>query len=145
MPGDRLMFIKAERRGTDAMGSGEFGASRGSRTHKGIDLCVDAGDYIFSHVKGRVTKIGRPYAPSNNSKKDILKTQLRYVEVEDFTGDKHRFFYVIPFVDVGCDVEKGGILGECSDLNAIWGDTMKNHVHYEVKRGSEYLNPDMFL
>ena len=138
------MYLKPMERGTDSMGSGAYGASRGSRTHKGVDLCAIPNQIVCSHVNGHVTKIGRPYAPNNNSDKDVLKSALRYVQVTDHSGVAHRFFYVKPSVEIGQNVYTGSELGIVSDLNEIW-PTMKNHVHYEVKVGGFHVNPDEYL
>ena len=139
------MFIKAKKRGCDRLGSGEFGSSRGNRTHRGLDLCADPGDLVCSHVSGIVSKIGRPYSIDESSKKSRLKTQLRYVEIKDTENLKHRFFYVNPCVSIGDLIGPGSCIGKASDLNKIW-KRMKNHIHYEVKTpGGEYLNPNRFL
>jgi len=140
------MFLKAKKRGIDSMGSGAYGASRGSRTHNGVDLCADPGESIHSHVSGIVTKFGRPYAPSNNSEKDVLKSALRYVEIQDSDGDKHRFFYVkaLPELEIGSVISIADEIGTAANLNEIW-PTMKNHIHYEVKRDGKHINPEHFL
>ncbi len=138
------MLLKPVKRGIDSMGSGAYGAPRGGRRHKGIDLCAVHEQVVCSHIKGHVTKIGRPYAPSDASEKDILKTALRYVQVTDLQGNDHRFFYVQPTIELGAYVFEGTELGTVSDLNEIW-PAMKNHVHYEVKIDGHHVNPEPYL
>jgi len=139
------MFIKPFLRGIDPLGSGAYRASRGGRKHNGIDLCVAPLQGVYSHVDGEVTKLGWPYGTGNKSKKDILKSKLRYVQVTDKTGLNHRFFYVKPMVTLGDPIDVGDLLGSCEDLKAIWF-LMKNHVHYEVKnKAGSYLDPNKFL
>lgn len=78
---------KLEKRGSDAWGSGEFGAPRGDRTHCGIDYVVETGAFMHPFVTGRITKFGYVYP-------DDL--QYRYVEVTDEKRLRHRYFYVTP-------------------------------------------------
>jgi len=141
------MLIKPKKRGRDAMGSGAFGASRGKRKHRGEDFCCAPGAEVFCGVAGIVTKIGYPYSQKSDTKKNILKSGLRYIEVSDINNLKHRYFYVKPNfnISVNAVVSRGTPLGTCSNLHAIWGKRMKNHVHYEVKRGDEYLDPNDFV
>ena len=140
------MFVKPEKRGRDAMGSGAFGAPRGSRKHRGEDYRVKAGEIIYSKYKGAVTKIGYPYSQDSSTKKSRLKSELRYVEITTQKGLKHRYFYVRPSVKKGDSIAAGDEIGKVSDLKKIWGARMRNHVHYEVmtKEGT-YLDPNHFL
>ena len=134
-----MITARLPSRGSDAWGCGDFGASRGSRTHKGIDYACAPGTIIMAPYNGRVTKIGYPYS-------DDLS--YRYVEVTDTGGRKHRVFYVNPLVTIGSDVVAGrSVIGEAQDICARYPDKgngpMTNHVHYEVKVGQrEYIDPD---
>lgn len=118
------------------MGDGSFGASRGSRKHNGIDYSVEPGCCVFSHFDGVVTKLGYPYS-------DDLS--YRYIEITHMSGNKHRFFYVEPTVQLGQIVHFGDSIGKAQDISAKYAHRgrMTNHVHYEVKtRTGEFLNPD---
>lgn len=118
----------------DTAGSGEYGSSRGRRTHRGIDYLVAPGDEICSHIHGRVTKLGYPYG-------DDLT--YRYVEVTCLAELKHRFFYVEPSVAIGDIVAPGEPVGVAQDITARYPDQgMLPHCHYEVKMGDGYINPD---
>ena len=123
-------------RGCDPMGCGHYGAPRGEGLHRGVDLVAGPQWLIHSHVAGKVTKLGYPYA------KDL---SFRYVEVTDSDKYKHRFMYVAPMCNVGDSVLVGDIIGSCQDIAGKWGGGMKNHIHYEVKKGSEYYDPEKWL
>lgn len=105
----------------DDQGCGYFGASRGSRTHNGVDMACVPGTPVGSPVTGQVTKLGYPYAS------DLSK---RYVEV---TADGYRFrmFYVEPSVREGDWVTVGDTVGTAQALESMSrGGTQ--HVHFEI-------------
>lgn len=137
-----MKVIELVARGTDGWGQGKFGASRGNRTHKGVDLMCYEGSNINSHVEGVVTKLGYPYG-------DDLS--YRYVEITDRVGLRHRFFYVSPWVKVGAHIEINDVIGECQDIQKRYRARkptkyMVNHVHYEILRQDDSpIDPEAFL
>ena len=126
-------------RKTDAQGSGYYGAPRGSRTHKGIDVACYPDSEILSVCNGVVTKIGYPYDPE-----DIKKGHLRYVQVT--TPDKvdERYFYVRPTVEVGDTVIEDDVLGVSQDLRDIYPG-ITPHYHWEIKRNNVHIDPNDYL
>lgn len=133
-----MITVMLQKRGSDDFGSGEFGASRGARIHRGIDYTAPAGAAVLSPVDGKVTKLGYPYASD---------LQFRYVEVTDTAGARHRLFYVSPDVVVGVAVCRGDKIGVAQDIAGKYNTPerkMKNHVHYEIIVGGDYVNPEEF-
>lgn len=127
-------------RGDDKWGNGKFGAPRGDRTHNGVDIACCEGSVILSPVDGVVTKIGFPYSPE-----DAVKGHMRYVEVMSDSKYKHRFFYVLPTVDVGENIKIGDELGISQDIDAIY-EGITPHIHYEIKyEVKEFLDPTKYL
>ena len=130
-----------EHRGSDAWGDGSYGASRGSRSHRGIDYEVEPGTELYSPVKGRVTKIGLPYTP-----KDTDKITYRYLQITDYRGFKHRIFYLEPSVAVDRHVDTHTIIGFAQNIASKYSTddkVMKNHVHYEIiGSDDQYINPE---
>lgn len=121
----------------DAYGEGIYGASRGDRTHKGVDLACYPGTDICPIYAGKVTKLGFPY-------KDDLT--FRYVEVTVPLGLRMRFFYVDPQVEVGDSVRAETIIGRSQDLSKRYPKGITNHVHFEVKNSKgEYIDPTPFI
>ena len=119
-------------RDTDSHGSGAYGAPRGSRTHKGLDYAVPPGALILAPVTGTVTKLGYPYADDHS---------FRYVEVTDLGGTQYRYFYVQPLAYVGAVVRASlDLIGFAQDLTSRYPG-ITNHIHFEAKRGREYLDP----
>ena len=117
------MFIKPNKDRNDKWGSGAFNSKRGKRKHNGKDIPCPEKSICISHIAGEVTKLGYPYS-------DDLS--FRYVEITDFIGRRHRFFYVNPKVIVGQSI----VVGEEIGLSQRLGDRYEGiteHVHYEIK------------
>lgn len=122
-------------RGADKWGSGHFGASRGDRTHNGIDWKVLPGTVILAPVTGTVTKLGYPYS-------DDLG--FRYVQITDSAGADHRVFYIDPLVPVGHQVFKDrSPIGTVQDLDLRYPG-ITPHVHYEIKLNGSYIDPEAY-
>lgn len=123
-----------EIRKCDSFGCGHFGASRGSRTHNGVDLLTPPHKKIPSPVSGTVTKLGYPYG-------DDLT--FRYVEItqKDY---KYRLFYVNPTVAVGTEIKQGDIVGLSQDLDKRYKG-IPNHIHFEILKDGRYVDPTPVL
>ncbi|MAG24824.1 hypothetical protein CMI47_04520 [Candidatus Pacearchaeota archaeon] len=123
-------------RGKDTWGSGDFGASRGSRLHMGVDYEAPAGATLLSPVHGIVTKHGYPYG-------DDLA--YRYIQVLDPDGNRHRFYYVTPTAELREAVCEGDPLGTVQNIVRRYPTPkgMKNHVHYEIiDADGNYKSPE---
>lgn len=126
-----MQIHKLKARKCDEWGCGHFGAGRGDRDHKGVDLAVMPGTLISSPVAGHVTKLGYVY-------RDDLT--WRYVEVEA-QGYRFRFFYVDPRVNVSDTVNVGDILGAVQPIAERY-PKITPHIHFEIKNpGGEYVDP----
>jgi len=117
----------------DNFGSGEYGASRGTRTHNGEDFACLVGAGIFPVTAGKVTKIGYPYGDDKT---------FRYVQV---TLDDHdyRYFYIDPIVRVGDVVGTNTIIGFVQDLDKRYKG-ITPHCHFEVKVNGKHIDPRGF-
>ena len=130
-----MIILQAEERGCDNWGCGHYGASRGSRKHRGVDFKANCGQVLLSSVAGTVTKIGYPYA-------DDL--DYRYVQVTDAADYDIRFFYVSPYVKVGDKIKVIDQLGEVQDLSLRYNN-IANHVHIEIKKDGKYFDPEGYF
>lgn len=108
----------------DRQGSGDFGAPRGSRVHRGVDLEFEVGEEVEAPASGMVVNLGYCY-------NDDLS--FRYVEI---LSHNRKFIckllYVKPAVRRGIFVNKGDVIGVAQDIAGRYGGGMVNHVHLEV-------------
>ena len=129
-----------EVRGHDAHGSGHYGASRGARTHRGVDFVCDGGTLIRSPVDGVITRCkGVVYS-------DPKKAGWHYVEVKDNEGMKNRFFYVKALdIELGLKIKKGDIIGVAQGIECLY-EGITPHIHYETRMGKTmYFDPIVYL
>jgi murein DD-endopeptidase MepM/ murein hydrolase activator NlpD len=134
------MFIVPPIR-NDRMGLGNFGARRGSRTHKGLDFSAEPGTVIYAVDDGEITKIGYCYG-------DDLK--YRYVQITTHDGLDLRYFYTTlqPLLSIGDQVLKGQALCVVQDISSKHSTdkkTMINHYHFEIKEAGQHINPVPYL
>ena len=120
------------KRGVDSYGSGEFGAPRGSRTHRGIDYICPPNTAILSPCVGIVSRLGYAYS-------DDLS--YRYVQIDDEEGAEHRVFYVEPTVEVGASVSRLCKIGVAQDIERRYPG-ISPHIHYEIREKGAYVNPE---
>lgn len=129
-----------EIRGCDPHGCGHYGASRGGRTHKGIDLVCVGGTIIRSPVDGVVTRRkGVVYS-------DPAKADWHYVEITDKDKMHNRFFYVKGLgIELGLKIKKGDVIGVAQGIEVLY-EGITPHIHYEVRMGKTmYFDPLVYL
>ena len=127
------------KRKTDDWGSGAYGASRGGRTHRGIDYICYPNTQIKSTVTGTFTKYGICYSDN---------PFFRYVEIQDDRGYKHRFFYVRTHLPLGAAINASDYIGFAQNIAGRYSrpdKIMLNHIHYEIKYKGEYFDPETYV
>lgn len=128
-----------ESRGCDPLGCGEFGASRGSRLHRGHDFVVTPGESVRSPIQGRISRHARPY--SNDT---------RYSGVEIIGSGPHqglriKMFYLAPGLQVGTTVKPGQAIGVAQNIATKHGQAMKPHIHLELYYNDQAVDPLPFF
>ena len=129
-----------EFRGNDPTGHGYYGAKRGTRKHKGVDVLATPGENVMAPISGVITKYGWVY---KNHKAG--KPHMRYVEI---TGDMYRMWIMytdLSKMNVGDRVFVGDVLGKSQDVSAYWGGSMKNHLHLLVWKYGLLTDPEPLL
>jgi hypothetical protein len=114
-------------RGCDPKGCGDFGASRGSRKHIGLDIKA---------VPGEVTRFPFPYG-----------TDLSFTGIE-IVNDQFlvKIFYMKANVLANSNVKQGQVIGNAQDIAKKHGGGMINHIHVEVydKQG-RLIDPEILF
>jgi len=114
-------------RESDAWGEGHFGAPRGDHSHKGLDVCTEVGEAIFSPIDGKITKQGYTYA-------DDLS--YRYVRIENdkyivdlyYTKMRNNF-------KLNDEVCEGDHVANAQDIAKRYSTKLKpmiNHCHVQI-------------
>lgn len=115
-------------RGSDSYGGGHYGASRGRRTHDGVDYISTANQSIEAPLSGRVLRISRPYASG------IDANVLEGVEIEASDGTKCWVWYIQPTVNIVNQVVKAGktIIGKAKTLTNRYTNGITDHIHVRI-------------
>lgn len=120
-------------RDCDPKGCGEFGASRGSRKHNGLDIEAVPGENIFSPISGKVTRFPFPYGD------DLSFTGIEIVNNQF----KVKIFYMKAVVSANSSVVQGQYIGNAQNVAKKHGGGMINHVHIEAYDNSgNLINPE---
>lgn len=118
-------------RGKDRYGSGQPGASRGSRSHGGIDIVATPGQRILSPIDGLVIREAFPYKDDTSMRGILIRGS------GSFSGWEVKIFYVIGLFSG--EVRAGGLIGHAQNLVKYPGIT--NHVHMEVFQSGRQIDP----
>lgn len=107
-----------------------FGKRASGRLHKGVDIVSARGTPIFAVAGGLVTRSGR------------LGGYGRLVEIQHSGGYFTRYAHNSKnLVEVGDKVARGQRIA----LVGASGNATTHHVHFELRRGKEALNPVPYL
>lgn len=122
-----------KRRGCDPLGCGHFGASRGSRKHKGVDYSTNFGEEILSPISGYIERYPDPYGDGQYSGVQIKGTGVHQ-------GYLVKMFYLSPSVPVRGKVVAGQKVGNAQNISRRHGASMINHVHVEIYRNGQSVD-----
>lgn len=120
--------------GVDDHGSGAYGAARGSRFHKGIDIYAQPGEKIYASIGGIARATGPYTNPSDKQK--IINTGVKIIGTGDYSGITMYYFYVKPEKGlIGSELLPGAVLGTMLDIRPTYPE-ITNHVHLQIGRSS---------
>ncbi len=109
----------------DSEGDGNYGASRGSRRHNGIDYLCQAGQDVVAPFDMTIVRVSNPKADSPLS--GIVWERGR---------SRGKMFYFMPYPDlIGRAVAEGqaiGIAQSCSDDYGL--PKMMDHIHFQIDK-----------
>lgn len=120
----------------DAWGSGAFGAPRGERTHRGLDIVANPGEAILSPIDGEIVREAQPYEEDERYSGVLIRGTGAW------TGCEVKIFYVEgPHAGT---VRAGDPIGRAQDLAPKY-EGITNHVHMEVRRNGELVDPSGYV
>ena len=133
----KIPLKKLVLRGNDPTGHGYYGAQRGTKKHKGVDLVASEGEVVTSPIQGMVTKLGYPYS---------FALQFRYIEISNDIY-RVRLMYVNPLknLKLGDRLFEGDLIGRVQHIAGYWNLKMKNHIHVEVYKYGLLTDPEPLL
>jgi hypothetical protein len=129
-------IVAGPTRRKDQYGSGQFGVTRGHRSHEGLDLVVGPGESIFSPIDGVLVREAQPYAGDSRYQGVVINGEGNWL------GYEIKLFYVSGII---CGPVRGGqLIGYAQDLSLRYlGIT--NHIHIEVRNQGRVIGPmEMF-
>jgi murein DD-endopeptidase MepM/ murein hydrolase activator NlpD len=132
----RPMLLNWKMRECDAFGCGHFGASRSrsgrglATKHEGTDFIANPGAIVFAPGDGKYVRSALPYPGDERYKGLVL--QLGEYEM--------KVFYVSPSIAPGKEIRPGEAIGLVQNLAPKY-DGITNHIHVEVRKSGELINP----
>ncbi|MEQ8220322.1 MAG: hypothetical protein RH981_18955 [Arenibacter sp.] len=126
-------------RDCDGFGCGHFGASRGTRTHKGLDFAFAVGGAVLAPFPCKVTRHGYPYAD------DLTYRLVECVGLGAYSDYRFKVMYVKELPTIGREFKEGEILCKADDISSKYGSSMTNHVHFELYIKNELVNPTFLI
>lgn len=129
-------------RGSDAYGSGAFGASRGNRTHDGADYNSIPGQPVKAPLSGVVSRISKPYSSGLDAK------ELSGVQIISSDGTKCWIWYMQPAANIVGTVVKAGVscIGIARTLKNRYKNGITDHVHVRIQnRNGSKVDPSIVI
>ena len=123
-------------READPGGGGWYGAPRGERKHKGLDVITEPDEEILSPITGEFVRYGKPYSRTDKFDLVVLKNetyQIKLMYVKGYSFAK------------GERIEAGQPIGKAQDIAGYWNNGMANHVHLEVEKYGLLTDPEPLL
>ncbi len=108
---------------SDSQGDGHYGASRGTRKHRGVDYECIPSQIVYAPISGKITR-----------RVQVYKDSKKWVGIE-IAGRRMtiKLFYVTTDpIRIGTDVKCGEPVGLAQDISERYSPEMIPHVHCEI-------------
>ena len=125
----------------DAAGDGSWGVDRdnGKRKHNGIDFLVRNGQYVHTPIPGKVVRYANPYPEDGRWGGLLIQGSGEYAAYQV------KIFYIQPIAKPGQTLGMGSVVGRAQSISIKYGSNMLDHVHVEVYRDGQLINPATVL
>lgn len=128
-------FVNPQKMRNDSAGLGHFGASRGSRRHRGVDLIVSKNQKIFAPFNGTITRKLQVYGSDPKYKGLEIQSEA------DKTIKVKVFYCIVDNNLIGKKVQRGQVIATAQAINEKYSTAMKNHIHVELWKSG--INKDI--
>jgi len=117
----------------DGAGQGHYGAARGDRKHKGVDLECIPGQPVCSPIEGKIVRVAYPYEDTKKYSGVVVENGKIRVKL----------FYLHPIMKkIGKQVHAGDHIGTAQDITKRYPDAeMIPHIHLEI----DSVDPMIFI
>ena len=116
----------------DPWGSGQYGASRGSRRHRGLDIKVRPKEKVYAPIPGTIVQEAIPYANDPYYRGLLIRGDGEWQNYEI------KIFYILGIKSGWASA--GEQIGTAQNLGFKYPG-ITNHLHLEVKRQGRYIDP----
>lgn len=126
-------------RACDMQGCGHYGAGRGGRDHKGVDIITVENQELKAPFTCKIIRYG--YAAS-----DLVHQLVEIESLEpELSGITSKIMYIKPSFPVGSVVYRGHTLCLADDIKKKYGSSMTNHAHIEVYKNGKNVDPTPYI
>lgn len=123
----------------DVIGKGAFNEPRGDRKHQGIDLLANLGQYVHTPIPGKVVRYAAPYPEDSRFNGVLIQGSGEYAAYQV------KIFYIKPSVSPGQTLAMGSVVGTAQSIKLRYGSNALDHVHVEIRKDGELVNPATLL
>ena len=121
----------------DSGGDGNFGASReGGEIHTGLDISTFIGEKIYAPISGILQS--SKATPTNKL------PGVKIIGSGDYEGYTVYMFYSkkLSSLNFGDFVQQGDVVSTAVDLSPQYPESVTDHIHFKVEKGSKEINPE---
>lgn len=109
----------------DGAGDGNYGASRGSRKHRGTDFYCEPGQDIESPIDGVIKRLSYPYEGDARYTGCVIEGKRLSVKL---------FYLNVDTTLIKRVVTAGQTIGTAQNISTRYGEPMMPHIHMQIDK-----------
>ncbi len=141
IPGGQLVNPSGRGMRNDAGGLGHYGAPRGNRLHRGLDLQTIDGQDIVSPIDGRA--INSSWV---NSRGITIPTIVIIPTAKNLGFNNLQLLYAGPVGGGWREVKAGEVIGKALNMQSLgYPPSVGPHVHVQMRMNGRWVNPEPYF